>query len=380
MTSKKAATQSDRWNHWQHRIKAWFGASPLAGDAVPLLLSILVGLVTGVGAFVFIRLLAQIGRFTGALRETFGVGGSIGLMAVAGLITGLIISRFATEAKGHGVPEAMEAIALRRGRIRPRVAIAKIVASAVTIGAGGSAGREGPIVQVGSTVGSALGQWARLSDEQMSMLVAGGAAAGIAATFNAPIAGSMFALEVILGRFSNRYLGMVVISSVMQVGTTSDLVTIYPDDPIYAALRRINIYGIGRLPVVSRDDDRRYLGMVRRADILKAYDVGLARKSLEQQRQRRIKLRNVENKRFIEVQVVANAPMVGHTLSEFPYSKDCLLVSVLRNGQTMIARGSTSIKVGDLITAYVAEDIAGTISQQFAQPLSETDDTIEQSE
>jgi CIC family chloride channel protein len=108
----------------------------------------------------------------------------------------------------------MEAIALRRGHIRPRVAIAKIIASAITIGAGGSAGREGPIVQVGSALGSTIGQLAKLSDDQIRMLVASGAAAGIAATFNAPIAGCMFALEVILGRFSNRYLGIVVVAAV----------------------------------------------------------------------------------------------------------------------------------------------------------------------
>jgi CIC family chloride channel protein len=108
----------------------------------------------------------------------------------------------------------MEAVALRNGRIRPRVAALKVLASSITIGAGGSAGREGPIVQVGSALGSTIGQLLHFSAERVRTLVACGAAAGIAATFNAPIAGSIFALEVILGRFTVRYFGAVVISSV----------------------------------------------------------------------------------------------------------------------------------------------------------------------
>lgn len=199
---------------WQDRIKHKLGNSSLAGDTVPLLLSVIVGLITGVGAYIFILLLGQISQIAQSFRDQWGIVGSITIMMLAGLITGFIISRFAREAKGHGVPEVMEAIALKRGRIRPRVALAKIVASAITIGSGGSAGREGPIVQVGSALGSTAGQWARLSDDQVGMLVASGAAAGIAATFNAPIAGTLFALEVILGRFTNRYIGIVVIAAV----------------------------------------------------------------------------------------------------------------------------------------------------------------------
>jgi len=198
----------------QHWLKVTLGQSSLVHDAIPLVLAILVGLVTGIGAYLFVVLLGEITTLTQGIRNQWGTVGSIAIMMFAGLLTGTIISRFAKEAKGHGVPEVMEAIALKRGRIRPRVAVAKIIASAITIGSGGSAGREGPIVQVGSTLGSTAGQWAKLSDEQVGMLVASGAAAGIAATFNAPIAGTLFALEVILGRFTNRYIGIVVVSAV----------------------------------------------------------------------------------------------------------------------------------------------------------------------
>ena len=134
--------------------------------------------------------------------------------AIGGAVYGPLIYCFAREAKGHGVPEVMEAVALHGGRIRPRVAVIKSLASAICIGTGGSAGREGPIAQIGSALGSTLGQLLRLSDDRIRNLVACGAAGGIAATFNAPIAGAIFSLEIILGRIEVANFGAVVISSV----------------------------------------------------------------------------------------------------------------------------------------------------------------------
>jgi CIC family chloride channel protein len=135
--------------------------------------------------------------------------------ALGGAIVGPLVYRFAREARGHGVPEVMEAVVLRGGRIRPRVVVVKALASAICIGTGGSVGREGPIAQIGSALGSTVGQLFRLSDDRVRNLVACGAAGGIAATFNAPIAGSLFALEVILGQFNATYFGAVVISAVV---------------------------------------------------------------------------------------------------------------------------------------------------------------------
>ncbi len=177
--------------------------------------AILVGAVTGLSAIIFIWLLAQIGSLSRWVEANAGGVLSVLLfMAAAGAIVGFLIDRWAKEAKGHGVPEVMEAIALRGGRIRAPVAAIKVLASSITIGAGGSAGREGPIVQVGSALGSVIGQRFQFSEERIRTLVACGSAAGIAATFNAPIAGAIFALEVILGRFTVRYFGAVVISAV----------------------------------------------------------------------------------------------------------------------------------------------------------------------
>jgi CIC family chloride channel protein len=126
----------------------------------------------------------------------------VSLPAIGGLLIAPIVYRWAVEAKGHGVPEVMEAVALRGGVIRARVAFAKALASAIPIGSGGSAGREGPVVQIGSALGSTCGQLLPLSPEQVKTLVGCGAAGGITATFNAPIAGALFALEVILGSFA----------------------------------------------------------------------------------------------------------------------------------------------------------------------------------
>lgn len=134
---------------------------------------------------------------------------------VGGIIVGPLIYYFAPEAKGHGVPEVMQAILLKGGKIRGRVAVVKTIASAITIGTGGSVGREGPIIQIGSSLGSVVGQFLRVSPKRLKTLVGCGAAAGIAAAFNAPIAGALFAVEIILMDFAVAQFSPIVISSVM---------------------------------------------------------------------------------------------------------------------------------------------------------------------
>ena len=182
------------------------------------LTALLVGVGAGLGAVVFRRLIAFFQDIffnkLAALLEGIHPYHLLVIPALGGLIYGPLIYRYAREAKGHGVPEVMEAVALRGGRIRPQVAIFKSLASALCIATGGSVGREGPIAQIGSAIGSTVGQFFHLSDERIRNLVACGAAGGIAATFNAPIAGSIFALEVILGQLHATYFGAVVISAV----------------------------------------------------------------------------------------------------------------------------------------------------------------------
>lgn len=131
-----------------------------------------------------------------------------------GIVVGLVIRYVSSEAKGHGVPEVMESIALRNGIIRARVVLAKLFSSAIYIASGGSVGREGPVIQIGSAVGSVVGQFFKVNPKRMRTFVACGAASGIAAAFNAPVAGALFAVEIILGDFAVPQFSPIVISSV----------------------------------------------------------------------------------------------------------------------------------------------------------------------
>lgn len=202
----------------KHRLfkKHW---SAISAPATTMMgFSVLVGIGGGVGAVLFRWLINffKVFFFETVPSILFFLGhySVIFIPAIGALFFGPLIYYFAREAKGHGVPEVMEAMEFRGGRIRPVVVVVKSLASSLCIGSGGSVGREGPIVQIGSAIGSTLGQVFRLSDERTKNLVACGAAAGIAATFNAPIGGLFFALEVILRDFSMRRLSNVVIAAV----------------------------------------------------------------------------------------------------------------------------------------------------------------------
>jgi CIC family chloride channel protein len=179
--------------------------------------SVVVGLTTGLGAVIFIKLLHYVHHLsfdTG--REVLTLLGDyyvIILPVIGGLIVGPLIYYVAHEVKGGGVPEVMACMAVQGGRMRKRVAFTKIVTSAITIGSGGSAGREGPMVQIGGGIGSIVGQYLKMSDERIKTLVAAGAAGGISAAFNAPIAGAMFALEILMG-YVGLDFSLVVLSSV----------------------------------------------------------------------------------------------------------------------------------------------------------------------
>ena len=173
-------------------------------------LALIVGIMTGCGA---VALRALIGVFHNALYNgTFSIwydanvsegpsrfGDWVILSPVlGGLVVVFLVQRFAPEAKGHGVPEVMDAVFYKRGNIRGQVAIIKSLASALSIGSGAAVGREGPIIQIGSALGSAFSQAISLSTWQKITLLSAGAGAGIAATFNTPLGGVLFALEILL--------------------------------------------------------------------------------------------------------------------------------------------------------------------------------------
>ena len=189
------------------------------------LLSIVLGLLCGAGAVIFrgmialIHNLAFLGEFSvfydANLHTAVSPWGAwiILVPVLGGLLVVYIVKRFAPEAKGHGVPEVIDAIYYNSSVIRPVVAVAKAVASSITIGTGGAVGREGPIIQIGSALGSSFGQWLRLPEWQRSTLIGAGAAAGIAATFNTPVGGLLFAVELLLPETSARTLIPVILSA-----------------------------------------------------------------------------------------------------------------------------------------------------------------------
>jgi chloride channel protein, CIC family len=204
------------------------GAWLRAGRGGMLLLALVVGAGSGLGAVVF-RYLVYFFTWLATGHDEFGQAGYVGsshlpwlglgffvvIPAIGGLLYGPLIYRYAREARGHGVPEVMVAVADNGGRIRWQVAVVKSLASALCIGSGGSVGREGPIVQIGSALASSIGQWVRLPENRLRIMVACGAAGGISATFNAPITGVFFGVEIILREFAVDALFTVMLSAVV---------------------------------------------------------------------------------------------------------------------------------------------------------------------
>jgi CIC family chloride channel protein len=192
------------------------------------LLALLVGAGAGLGAVAF-RYLVYFFTWLATGYSEFGQAGYVGsshlpwlglgffvvIPVLGGLVYGPLIYRWAREARGHGVPEVMIAVADNGGRIRWQVALVKSLASALCIGSGGSVGREGPIVQIGSALASSVGQWVRMPENRLRIMVACGAAGGISATFNAPITGVFFGVEIILRELSVDALFTVMLSAMV---------------------------------------------------------------------------------------------------------------------------------------------------------------------
>jgi chloride channel protein, CIC family len=189
------------------------------------LLALGVGILTGIGA---VALRALIGLIHNVLiNGVFKIAYDANILEgpsrwgnwvvlspfLGGLVVVYLVDRFAPEAKGHGVPEVMDAIYYKRGDIRGVVALIKSLASALSIGSGASVGREGPIIQIGSALGSAFSKAIGLSTGQKITLLSAGAGAGIAATFNTPLGGVLFAIEILLPEVSNRTFLPVVIAT-----------------------------------------------------------------------------------------------------------------------------------------------------------------------
>lgn len=295
----------------KHRLKAlvrWLNAHQPSETTVLMLTAILVGLAAGLGAILFRWLITQL-RFLSfdKGRDLLGLMGEyyvIVIPAFGGLLVGPLVYRLARETRGHGVPEVMEAVALRGGRIRPLVAVVKAAASSICIGSGGSAGREGPIVQIGSTLDLDRSTQAEGSEE----LTAGDIA-------------------------------------------TRSVVTANPDEPVWPALRRMSPRDLSMLPVVDNTAPDRLLGVIRRRDIVRAYDMA----SLSRQRARRQldQLQDSAEAELIEVRISPDSPVSGVPLAQASLPRQCVIVSVRRGEHVLIPRGDTVLNRGDLVTALV---------------------------
>jgi CIC family chloride channel protein len=206
------------------RAAAWLRA----GRGGMFLLALVVGAGAGLGAVAFRYLIyfftwlatghsqfGQAGYVGSAHLPWLGLGFFVVIPVIGGLLYGPLIYKWAREARGHGVPEVMIAVADNGGRIRWQVSVVKALASALTIGSGGSVGREGPIVQIGSALASSIGQWVRMPENRLRVMVACGAAGGISATFNAPITGVFFGVEIILREFAVDALVTVMLSAMV---------------------------------------------------------------------------------------------------------------------------------------------------------------------
>ena len=253
---------------WSARVS---GHARRADQGFMIVAAIVIGLAAGGGAIGF-RHLIQLSR--AGFFQSWSIGidtlqampwwQRLLIPALGGLLVGPLVRWVASEVRGSGVPEVMESVTFAGGLIRARVIVVKAVAAALTIGSGGSAGREGPIIQIGSSIGSATGQILSVNPVRMRIFVACGAAAGIAATFNAPIAGALFAVEVILGEFAVAQFSPIVIASVTATVLSRHYLGDVPafEVPAYELLRAAEFLPYSALGVLAGLSSAAFIWMV----------------------------------------------------------------------------------------------------------------------
>ncbi len=183
-----------------------------------IVVAVIVGIVVGGGSFLYAKMLEFSSTFFWRLLPTWT--GNSGILVIfvpcmGALLLWPLIRLFPKDATKDGVPATMEAVALNNGFMRWTNSFLRMLMSAITLGSGGSAGSEGPIIQIGSALASGVGQLLRVSGNRLRVIVACGAAAGVASIFNAPIAGVLFSLEVVMGEFNVHSFSPIVISSVV---------------------------------------------------------------------------------------------------------------------------------------------------------------------
>jgi CIC family chloride channel protein len=244
-----------------HSLRAWFGKS---SPTALLLLGLVVGIGGAFGAALFHTLIylttLVFYQHDGAssfiiLVEEMPVWKRLLIPTLGGLLVGIIF-KYAkvSEAEGEGVPEVTEALAHKRGTIRPLVAPVKIITAALTLGSGGSAGREGPVIQIGSAIGSSIAQFFKQATPERSLLLAAGAAAGIGGTFGAPMAGVLFTLEILHHR-PNFLRALVIIIAAFTGAFGNYLITGHNglrfDAPLFPEINVTNITSLLFMSVLA---------------------------------------------------------------------------------------------------------------------------------
>ncbi len=196
------------------------------GQTAFITAALVIGFIVGLAVVLLVILVEAAGESSHWVQERIGNNDIAFFVTVplGLLIAWTIAQRLSRNVESGGVTETISAVGLRAGYLSTRTILPKLASTAVTLGSGGSGGREGPIVMIGAAIGSSLSRYTRFSEDRIRSLVAAGAGAGIGATFNAPIAGMMFAMEVILGNLAIRHLNAVVIASVVAAVTTHTLV------------------------------------------------------------------------------------------------------------------------------------------------------------
>lgn len=240
--------------------------------------ALVVGVIVGATAALLVTLIEGVQHLAERLDGTVQPWMLVALPAIGLLVAWSVNRRWGPGIAGGGVTETMVGLSLRSGYLPTRTVVAKLVATAATLGLGASGGREGPAVQLGATLGSSVARYTRFGEDQIRSLVAAGAGAGIGASFNAPIAGMLFAVEVVLGNFAIRHLNAVVVASVAAAVTTRSLVgeesilsapphlVIHPSELVLYAAVGLLAFGLAvgflrlvhlaeRRPVISRLPD-----------------------------------------------------------------------------------------------------------------------------
>lgn len=211
-----------------HSIRSWFITTTRSGGPTRFLFaSLILGILVGIGAAVLVLAISAVGDLTTAAANA--LPGQRALILVAAVPIGMFLTwvtdqRIGPGVAGGGVSETMMGLALDAGYLPTRLVPGKIIGTAFSLGSGASGGREGPIVLIGAALGSSFARHTRFGQDEIRSLVAAGAGAGLGAVFNAPIAGMLFALEVVLGSLAVKHLNAVVIVSVAAAVTTHTLV------------------------------------------------------------------------------------------------------------------------------------------------------------